>query len=67
MILKTYHFLKYQQGKLIGEEELDRVDEGPSNSSFEKNNIDIYDDMRLVLKVAYPNGETFEREIINEE
>lgn len=66
-VMENVSLLKYQQGKLIGEEELDRVDEGPSNSSFEKNNIDIYDDMRLVLKVAYPNGETFEREIINEE
>ncbi|MBS3680775.1 hypothetical protein KGF86_11155 [Ornithinibacillus massiliensis] len=66
-VIENVSLLKYQQGKLIGEDELDRIEEGPSNSSFEKHNIDIYDDMRLVLKVVYRKGETFEREIINEE
>lgn len=66
-VVENVSLLKYQQGKLIGEEELDRTDKGPSNSSFEKNNIDIYKDMRLVLKVVYQNGEMFEKEIINEQ
>lgn len=64
-LIEQVFLLKYQQDELIGEEELDMNDSGPGHRSFEKNNIENYKDMRLWLKVVYPNGETFEKEILS--
>lgn len=58
--------LKYKGNILIGEEELQRVKENSPDSAehfFHLNQVDKYENIRLVMKVEYNNGETFEKEI----
>ncbi|MFS0824484.1 hypothetical protein [Bacillus sp. 1P02SD] len=58
--------LKYKGTTLIGEEELQRVKENSPDSAerfFHLNQVDKYENIRLVMKVEYNNGDTFEKEI----
>lgn len=60
------YLLKYKNNTLIGEEELQMADENPPEYGerfFHLNQIDKYEDIRLVIKVTYSNGETFEKEV----
>ncbi|WP_010283653.1 hypothetical protein [Bacillus timonensis] len=58
--------LKYKGNTLIGEEELEMVKESPQEYGerfFNLNQVEKYDDIKLVLKVVYNNGDNFEKEI----
>jgi len=58
--------LKYKGTTLIGEEELQRVKETSPDAAerfFHLNQVDKYENIRLVMKVEYNNGDTFEKEI----
>ncbi|QOR67161.1 hypothetical protein IM538_03140 [Cytobacillus suaedae] len=60
------YLVKYEGSTLIGEEEFNY--DGPKEEwprHFHLNQVKTYDDMRLVIKVVYSNGETFEKEVYN--
>jgi hypothetical protein len=58
--------LKYKGDTLIGEEELDMVKENSPDFSerfFNIHQVEQYENIRLVMKVEYSNGDRFEKEI----
>lgn len=64
--LEEAYLLKYDNDRLIGEEklELEPYDENNLDTRyFQGSQLEAYEDMRLVLKVIYNNGDTFEKEI----
>ncbi|WP_453990886.1 hypothetical protein [Bacillus nitroreducens] len=64
--IEKAYLLKYEQDTLIGEEEMQTSDENSAEYGerfFQLNQVDPYDEMRLILKVVYNTGETFEKEI----
>lgn len=64
--LEEAYLLKYENSRLIDEEnlELEPYDENnPDSRYFSRSQIEDYEDMRIVLKVVYNNGDTFEKEI----
>lgn len=66
MYVEKAILLKYKGNMLIGEEELQGIEEHSSENMerfFHLNQVDKYEDIRLVMKVVYSNGETFEEEI----
>ncbi|MCC3359205.1 hypothetical protein [Bacillus sp. REN16] len=66
MYVEKAILLKYKGNTLIGEEELQGIEENGSENMerfFHLNQVDKYEDIRLVMKVIYSNGETFEKEI----
>ncbi|MEH7381457.1 hypothetical protein V7138_13435 [Bacillus sp. JJ1533] len=56
---------KYKGNTLIGEEELQGIEENSSSMEryFHLSQVDQYEDIKLVMKVIYNNGDTFEKEI----
>ncbi len=63
-VVKAY-LVKYKADKLIEEEEMESL--GPEEEwprHFHVNQIDKYENMRLVIKVEYSNGEIFEKEVL---
>ncbi|MEH7238652.1 hypothetical protein [Bacillus sp. JJ1562] len=66
MYVEKAILLKYKGNTLIGEEELQGIEENLSVNMerfFHLNQVDKYEDIRLVMKVVYNNGDTFEKEI----
>ncbi|MBM7660217.1 hypothetical protein JOC85_000984 [Bacillus mesophilus] len=65
VLLEEVYLLKYENDKLIGEEKLSLDQKNPDEmvQFFQLNKLEQYEDMRLVLKVIYSNGETFEKEV----
>jgi hypothetical protein len=65
MVVKQAYLLKYEGEKLIGEEEIepDNNIPDPNFRPFHLQQVKQYEDMRLVIKVVYSNGETFEKEV----
>ncbi|MCZ0704473.1 hypothetical protein J2T56_002995 [Natronobacillus azotifigens] len=64
--IEEAYLLKYENSRLIDEEnlELEPYDENNPNSRyFHHSQLEDFEDMRLVLKVIYNNGDTFEKEI----
>lgn len=58
--------LKYKGDTLIGEEELEMVKENSPELSerfFNIHQVEQYENIRLVMKVEYSNGDSFEKEI----
>ncbi len=58
--------LKYKGDTLIGEEELQMVKENSPEYSerfFNIHQVEQYENIRLVMKVEYSNGDSFEKEI----
>ncbi|SHG82779.1 hypothetical protein [Ornithinibacillus halophilus] len=70
IVVDEVYLLKYQGNNLIGEEEI-TIENG--NHSIE-NEIrffhlyeqEMYEDMRLVIKTVYSNGDSFEKEVYSE-
>lgn len=63
-VVKAY-LVKYKGDKLIEEEEMESL--GPEEEwprHFHVNQIEKYENMRLVIKVEYSNGEIFEKEVL---
>ncbi|MBE4909167.1 hypothetical protein IMZ08_13960 [Bacillus luteolus] len=59
------YLVKYEGDKLIEEEEMESL--GPEEEwprHFHVNQIEKYENMRLVIKVEYSNGEIFEKEVL---
>ncbi|WP_456276293.1 hypothetical protein [Bacillus sp. AK128] len=65
IFLEEVYLLKYEGDQLIQEEELELDDQShpPHVRFFQITQVEQVDDMRLVLKVLYSNGETFEKEV----
>ncbi|MEH7225640.1 hypothetical protein V7112_17665 [Bacillus sp. JJ1566] len=61
--VKKAFLLKYKGNTLIGEEELQGTSPETMERFFHLNQVDKYEDIKLVMKVVYSNGETFEKEI----
>ncbi|WP_164669894.1 hypothetical protein [Virgibacillus doumboii] len=66
-VVEEAYLLKYENEKLIEEEKMKLGDEqnSPDHQSrlFHLDQLEQYEDMRLVVKVVYSNGETFEKEV----
>lgn len=69
--LKEVHLLSYQNGSLIGDEKLNsNIQENTSTQKpvvFESEKLDPETFTRLVVKITYNNGESFEKEIYQEQ
>ncbi len=68
MVVEEAYLLKYKGETFIGEEkiELEGQDNPPDEHSvrfFHLNQQEQYENMRLVIRVTYSNGETFEKEV----
>ncbi|WP_100407527.1 hypothetical protein [Bacillus solitudinis] len=65
VVLEGAYLLKYEDGTLIGEEELelDNQHNPPDDRVrfFHLNQVEQYEEMRLGIKVVYSNGKTFEK------
>ncbi|WLD93999.1 hypothetical protein [Alkalihalobacillus sp. AL-G] len=67
IVVEEAYLMMYKGETLIGEKEIESDDENnPPDQSvrlFNLNQVDRYEDMRLVIKVVYTNGETFKKEV----
>ncbi|MCF6409585.1 hypothetical protein [Pseudalkalibacillus salsuginis] len=66
-VVEEAYLFKYEDERLLGKEKI-KIDEqyDPSDEMmrfFHLNQVDQYEDMRLVIKVVYSNGGTFEKEV----
>ncbi|MBB6452558.1 hypothetical protein HNQ94_001003 [Salirhabdus euzebyi] len=66
LIVEAY-LLKYENEKFLEEEVIKlQKEDSPSNTDirfFNLDSVEVYDDMRLIVKVVYSNGEVFEKEV----
>lgn len=67
ILVEEAYLKKYADKKLLGEEKIE-LDKGNTPSDqrvriFHLNEVELLEDMRLVIKVIYSNGETFEKEV----
>lgn len=66
-LLEKASLLKYQNEKLIGEDEIqhDEERETPDDRTrfFYLHNVEFHEDMKYVIKVIFSNGDTFEKEV----
>jgi hypothetical protein len=62
--IEKAYLVKYEGTTLLGEEEIESQDpEGEWPRHFHVNQIEKYDNMRLVIKVVYSDGKAFEKEV----
>lgn len=68
-VVEKAYLLKYEGDTFIGVEEIESDDKNnpPDNRArlFHLDQMDKYDNMRLIVKVVYSNGETIEKEVYN--
>jgi hypothetical protein len=62
-VVEEAYLLKYEDETFIGEEEIQLDEQDHIASFFYLNQEEQYEDMRLVIKVVYSDGATFEKEV----
>jgi len=66
-IVEEAYLLKYNNGSLVGEEEIKSEKQHNLHDDrfgmFHLDGVEDYDDMQLVIKVVYRNGSVFEKEV----
>ncbi|WP_042149803.1 hypothetical protein [Paucisalibacillus sp. EB02] len=62
-VIEEVYLLEYSGQKLINEVELDWHDGTENTSIFRIEDVEKRDDLNHILKVVYPNGEVFEKEL----
>ncbi|MUK88946.1 hypothetical protein GMD78_11125 [Ornithinibacillus sp. L9] len=66
LIVEEAYLLMYEEDTLIGEEEIELQNKNSSDAMtrfFHLKKVEPFESMRLVIKVVYSNGETFEDEV----